>query len=326
MSRAFLPVDWLESSSIGLSGGFLEVPFVIEIDTAGDDPYSPLLAACPYGSELRAVSGVPVDIARRFSGMVSTEYGFPRILNETTYRALVTYGPISDRTIGLWRRSVRFASETRQLVWSLPEVDASGNYTQINGVVVGKPKRVGTNEYKPLPENSQSEYAAGDGPTFPVERTDNFLDANYPVNDGITAIVYDILVPQLTAKQVREISSFKWHTNKTPFLGYSNWTLIFSNWEAHDEVILIPGSRPIPQWFSHVSVEILFKPKVKDLNPYGWRAVVMPDVFKFDNGNTRPVFKRDGANYIPSVHTFVQYPQVDFHSLFTMFNSGLPGN
>lgn len=328
MARAYVAVDWLEDSSIGLSGGHINVPFIIEIDAAGDDPYTPWLAAAPFGSDIRSISGMPAAVARRFVGLVSVEYGFPRLLNEKTYRGVVTYGPTSDRTIGLWRRSVRFASETKPFTWSLPELDENGNFTEF-----GKPKKVGSRQYVGADDLPNSPYsvtvvdpATGNLKTQKLKRTGFIENSNLSVNDGITSIVYEILVPQLTSKTVRNLGALKWHTNQFPWLDYPQWSLIFANWEAHDEVLVLPGARPIAAWYSNVVMEILYRPINKSTNPHGWRAVVLQDFWEYQDKFSEPVIDNTNGDSRLAIGTFVQYQHVSFDSLFSLINAGNPAN
>ncbi len=332
MATAYLFVDFLESASLGLSGGSIELPFIIEIDAIGDDPYVPWFAACPFNCALRQVAGMPIAIARRFVGLFATEFSNPVLLNEKTYRGVVTFSPATDRTIGLWRRTVQFSSQTKPFQWSLEERDQSGNITQINGEQVGQSKRVGTNEYK-LTDDAQADYFIKD----PVpnssnvlfkkcHRTGNIIDANHSVNDSITAITYDAIVPQLSSQAIRDIGNLKWNCNIVEWNGYQTWSMIFSNFEAFDEVLVLPGNQALVQWYSNVRVELLYWPINKDVNPHGWRALVLPDVIKFDNGATREVFRATGGNFNRSANTFVQYKQVNFNYLFMLFRAaaGVP--
>lgn len=328
MSTAYPRFDAIEDSSIGLSGGHLRVPYIIELDAVGDDPYTPLIAAAPLGSapniRTRTIRGsLSGTVANRFSGLVVVEYESPRLLNEKTFQAFVVYGPASDRTIGLWRRSIRFASETKPFDWSLPETDEAGHVTTPS-------QRVGSYDYAVMADQSLgSNYVAtvkqgGTNKTLNVEPTGFTQESNASSNDGITSFVYEILIPQLTPLQVRKISALKWHTNKFDWNGYSNWTLIFANWESHDEVIVLPGSRPTAFWYSNVSVEILYREIDPDRFPFGWRAVRLNEHLKLTSG-TVPVF--DVSNGIAdrvSSRTFIQYHQVAFDTLFGLFGTGSP--
>jgi hypothetical protein len=223
--------------------------------------------------------------------------------------------------IGQWRRSVRFASETKPFTWSLPEKKGDPSF------------RVATRDYDIASPQSAGIYTAtiteksdaGAYVTGPKNliRTGFFNDASLASNDGITSIVYDIFMPQLSGKQVRDLSSLKWHTNSIDFLGYPTWTLIFANWECHDEVMTLPGSRPIVQWYTNLSVELLYKEIDVQESPFGWRGIILYDTFSPSGaGRGVPVY----LNGTQVSQRFVQYPEINFANLFGVINYGVPAN
>jgi len=318
MAEAYFHVDWLNDSSVGLDGGHNFVPCVSIIDTAGDDPYEPVIAFAPMGSVH--------PMAERFPGLVVLNYGDCRLLNEKTYIITIEYGPATNRTINLWRRSTRFASETRPFKWSLPEESSNT-----------PARRVGSNIYVP---HDSGDFVAkkikvvesttpGVPPTLVdqrLKRTEKVADdANLSVNDGITAIMYDAFTYQLTTKRVREISSVKWSTNKFKWLGYPTWTLLFSNWACDDDVMAVPvlGGRPTAQWFSNVTVEVLYRPITPE-HPYGWRSVAHTEAYHSESGGSAPVLTIGDEEPVTTTH--IRYPEVDFYTLFPLFGPGNPGN
>jgi hypothetical protein len=314
VTDAYPFVDAYEDSSIGLHGGHNRMPWISVIDAAGDDPYAPVYDAAPIG----AAHPLP-----RMSGLVVVGYDTAQLLggpdDELTYKVYVNYGPASDRTIGLWRRSVRFASDTKMLAYSLPEYYA-------NGTLKTPRYLIGSYKYEGTDVAANPEYYA-DQSAQKLKRTAVYQQKEMPVNHGISAIIYEILVPQLSAKKLREIHQLKWHTNQYDWLGHPYWSLQFSNYAIDDEVLSLPGNRgTTAAWYSNVMLEILMDSKDKALNPYGFRAEVRQDEWTRDDGTVAPVTQLIDGTKVSVTRTFVKYPQVSFSNLFGILGYGSPAN
>lgn len=308
MARAYRAVDDLADASFGLHGLSARVPYISEIDAVGDDPYTPLVAIAPMGS---------AHHLRRFAGLYVSDYGGAELLNETTFKIMVEYSPATDRTIGLWRRSVRFANQSSKFAYSLPETDAGG-------AIITPSKRVASFDYEAVSEGTNTEYYTG-GRNTRVRRTGFLIDADLQTEGGLTALIYEILVPQLNAKKIRALSSLKWHTNAIAFIGYPVWTLAFSNFQVDDEVLVLPGAGVgrIAQWYSNVLIELMYKP-ISEIDPYGWRAEELQDFYRNDEGRTAPVYRDDEGALDPVRQSFIKKYEIDFASLFGIVSNLLP--
>lgn len=318
MAQAYPDFGAGEGDTIGYQGSSSEWLYHVEVDNPSDDPITVLITVAAPGSP---------HPDPRFAGNIVTDYRKRKRLNETWWDIDVIFGPLSDQTLGQWRRSGRFGNETKRLDWSL------GNIADDGRTVLDVPVQIGASKYA-LPNKD----ATPPQPWTEKFRTTSGLDINrilaidpssgaLEVNDAILPLNYEITIPQLRITQIIDIMSYRWVCNSAdwPFKStrnantYEQWSLIFSGFAFDDRVINLASAGPL--WFSDVQIELLYKPIDDIRNFYGWRGTSQPDYFIDDQGFRHEVHERIGDGERRAVKNYVTYPEASFYNLFRIFGS-----
>lgn len=327
MAQAYPDFDAGAGDMLSQQGSSSEWLYHVEVDDEGDEPWPVLFAV--------AGPGTPHPVAR-FQGLRVSGYRMDTRVNERWYRIVVIYSPLSDETYGIWRRSGQIGSETRQLTRSLASYPAEGQFpTPGDDTAIDQSIPVGWSKY--LVANTegtgawQNKYRSFDG-AIKLNRADgiNPSGGGIEVNEGILSLGYEITTVQLSINKIKSLQSFAWSTNSGSWPrrttrgsggAYDAWTLIFSGMRFDDLIINLTGVGPY--WFSHVSVELLYKPLSSFLNPFGWRGVSREEYADDGSGHNIPVFENipGGTTFRQSVKNYVTYPDADFYGLFGLLGS-----
>lgn len=325
MAQAYPEFRAGEGDTIGIHGSSSEWPYIVEVDNEGDDPLTVLFGVAAIGSP---------HPDPRFAGNVVGDYRKAERLNERFQRIYVLYSSLSDQVIGQWRRSVKFANETRVLARSLANIAPDGE------TIIDVPLDVGPTKWDVADLSSATVFhtrAAVRAPGTIIDQPVKLLPTlsidrskGIEVNDGIMAIGYDNLVPQLSIVKLQRLMSYRWHTNLGPWPGfrgsdsYPRWSLIFSNFAVDDQVLNLPIAGPY--WFSAVSIEFLYRPLDNFLNPFGWRGRREPEYYSDDRNFAAQVFQKRASDdaEVSVSKDYVIYPDAQFRNIFNVIGAGQP--
>ena len=316
MAQAYPHITAGEGDVLSQHGNESQWPYIVELDNVGDDPWAVLFTVAAPGSR---------HPDPRFNGLTVSGYRKDQLLNEKWWRIFVLYSPLSDQTLGIWRRSGRFANEVRPLHYSL-------NHFNDDGVLIDAALPVGSPKYEidsATPRTGEYFIDTPDGADIQLKKVGG-IDPSSPgidVNDAIIALNYEITIPQLSRGTIQSLMSFKWNTNQFDWPtaasgrgsdGYPAWSLIFSGMAFDDVIINLTGYGPI--WYSIVNIELLYRPIEKGVNPYGWRGTSRTDTYSDDKNYRSPVYKIQGG--LLQKKNYVTYEEASFHSLFGLLGSG----
>jgi len=314
-----------EGDLSGLHGIASEWPYIVEVEFESDNPIVEIRKVAELGD---------MHPDPHFKDLLYvSDYRKGEHLNEKTWRIYVTYSGPSERTIGLWRRSGRFGSETKQLRHSIGYWDAAGNIHDLNPNTDSK--RIGTSKYVlpverspgvPVGDPWKGRYITAGEPGLKLNVTDEVDPTTGTVekNSLVIPLSYEITVVQLTVNKIQEIASFGWCTNKWEWPrgngAYEAWSLIFSGFAWEDEVLLIGGVGPI--WFSHCQVELLYKPVHPVTNRFGWRGERRYDAYNDGRGNLSDVGIVGTVDR--ATRDYVINEERSFNSLFGAIGGSVP--
>jgi hypothetical protein len=319
MAQAYPEFGAGEGDTIGHHGTQSEWPYLVELDAEGDDPIAVLLTVAPPNSP---------HPDPRYNAMVVTDYRKDKQKNEKWWRIIVVFGSLSEQTLGQWRRSGHFGSETRQLEWSLGSFTDDGQFpTQGDQTVIDAPLEVGSRKYT-LPATDgttgpwTNEYAT-EGGKIKLNLVADAVDPStggIEVKEGILPLGYENIIPQLSIFTLKTLMSYAWTTNRFAWPAktiaragtYLPWTLVFTGMSFDDVVINLAGG---VYWFTQVRVELLYKP-ISVQNPFGWRGVQRGETYTDPNGFRYPVFKVVNEGFKRIVKNHVTYPESNFGAMF----------
>lgn len=330
MPSAFVHITAGEGDSI-ITGeaNFSEHRWVSIVDNVGDDPLTEVIRLAPIGS----LHPFPL----RFPGIVVVGYRKGENLDEgKSWYIYVVYGPQNADTIYQWVRDIHPGNETRELEMSLEVFSTPGQGIGPPPFLVAPSKPLGQPVYR-LAKNGETPTHRTDGvfgDPLNLVLKGEFEPRPITITRGITPITYSITVPQLTARTVRGINSWKWFTNTKGWLlrdgryVYAPWEIMYTDFECHDFVMPIPASgRSFAAWYSRCTIHLAFRSIHPVYDPHGWRGYRSYHKFKDEFGHERRVLRDDPVDGLVDVYdNFATHEEFDLRNLFLQVGSSEPGN